>query len=52
MLAKPKCSPKEFWRKRLETAPRGSIGHQYAKEALAIREHKEREPGQDDEVQF
>jgi hypothetical protein len=54
MLAKPKCSPKEFWRKRLETAPRGSIGHQYAKEALSILEHRknEREPGQDDEVSF
>jgi hypothetical protein len=56
MLAKPQCSPREFWEKRLATAPRGSIGHQYAREVLKKwnggDDVYEREPGQDDEVQF
>ena len=43
-----KRAPMDHWRHVLNTAPRGSIGHEYASEILNART-PEREPGQDDE---
>lgn len=51
MLKRPVFSPREHWERVLRTATPGSIGHDYATQALmkmgAIT--AEREPGQDDE---
>lgn len=53
ILNRPTFSPEEHWKRVLATAPKGSIGHQYAKEVLEKRAQRradfEREPGQDDE---
>lgn len=49
ILNKPAFTPREHWERVLKTAPKGSIGYQYAVAALA-RKH-ERQPGEDDEQQ-
>jgi len=53
MLKKPKRSPIEDWRHILATGPKGSIGYEFAVEALAKLdpppEKVERVPGEDDE---
>lgn len=37
LLSKPRPTAKEHWRNVLETAPVGSIGHQYASEVLKVK---------------
>jgi hypothetical protein len=51
MLARPRPSPVEHWRRALATAAPGSITEHYAREALARLEgrNKMREPGEDDD---
>lgn len=51
IMSKPKPSPLKHWQNVLETTKPGSIGHQYAKEALSILQRKRRrEPGEDEEA--
>lgn len=50
MLEGPTSTPKEHWERVLATAPRGSIGYQYATQALKKwAPMKPREPGEDDD---
>lgn len=49
-LKRPKWAPMQHWKRLLETAKPGSIGHRYATEALKQKRFvRSREPGQDDE---
>ena len=41
LLSRPKPSAREHWRNVLETAPVGSIGHQYATEALKLKKQSQ-----------
>lgn len=51
ILKRPRWTPREHWARVLDTQPEGSIGHQYAKEALMKMGARtlDREAGQDDE---
>lgn len=47
ILSRPKPTGKDYWRKLLETAKPGSIGHQYASEVLKVDQQR-----QETEAQF
>ena len=49
ILKRPTFDAKEHWERVLKTAPKGSIGYQYANEVLNRKVKYEREPGQDDQ---
>lgn len=49
LLKRPVVGPREHWERVLRTAAPGSIGHQYATEALMKMGALSREPGQDEE---
>lgn len=50
IMSKPKPSPVKHWQNVLATAKPGSIGHQYATEALKALKYRQREPGEDEEA--
>jgi hypothetical protein len=50
ILKRPAFTAQQHWERVLATAPKGSIGYQYAEEVLNRKKKYEREPGEDDQA--